>query len=117
MHSSLTAVNESTVSGLGRLARFFGFSEVMGRLYGTLLMHPEALSLDDLVLASFVSGPSSTTLPMQVFSSARMGVSPKINALATILIVTVSAVGVIGWYFMERAERKRQREMQLAAKQ
>ena len=75
------------------------------------------LSLDDLVLASFVSGPSSTTLPMQVFSSARMGVSPKINALATILIVTVSAVGVIGWYFMERAERKRQREMQLAAKQ
>lgn len=75
------------------------------------------LSLDDLVLASFVSGPSSTTLPMQVFSSARMGVSPKINALATILIVTVATVGVIGWYFMERGERRRQREMQLAAKQ
>jgi putrescine transport system permease protein len=75
------------------------------------------LSLDDLVLASFVSGPSSTTLPMQVFSSARMGVSPKINALATILIVTVSLVGVIGWYFMERAERKRQLEMKMATKQ
>ncbi|GMU44365.1 MAG: ABC transporter permease subunit [Xanthomonadales bacterium] len=75
------------------------------------------LSLDDLVLASFVSGPSSTTLPMQVFSSARMGVSPKINALATILIVTVSTVGVIGWYFMQRAERRRQREMLLAVKQ
>jgi putrescine transport system permease protein len=75
------------------------------------------LSLDDLVLASFVSGPSSTTLPMQVFSSARMGVSPKINALATILIVTISTLGVIGWYFMARAERNRQREMQLAAKQ
>ncbi len=75
------------------------------------------LSLDDLVLASFVSGPSSTTLPMQVFSSARMGVSPKINALATILIVTVSFVGVIGWYFMERAERRRQMEMQMATKQ
>jgi len=75
------------------------------------------LSLDDLVLASFVSGPSSTTLPMQVFSSARMGVSPKINALATILIVTVSTVGVIGWYFMQRADRRRQQEMQLAAKQ
>ena len=75
------------------------------------------LSLDDLVLASFVSGPSSTTLPMQVFSSARMGVSPKINALATILICTVSTIGVIGWYFMQRAERKRNREMQLAAKQ
>ncbi|MCB8976971.1 MAG: hypothetical protein H6657_06035 [Ardenticatenaceae bacterium] len=48
MHKSLTAVNDSTVAGLGRLARFFGFSEVMGRLYGTLLMNPEALSLDDL---------------------------------------------------------------------
>jgi DNA-binding transcriptional regulator GbsR (MarR family) len=48
MHKSLTAVNDSTVAGLGRLARFFGFSEVMGRLYGTLLMDPEPLSLDDL---------------------------------------------------------------------
>jgi putrescine transport system permease protein len=45
------------------------------------------LSLDDLVIASFVSGPQSTTLPMVVFSSIRMGVSPKINALATILII------------------------------
>lgn len=75
------------------------------------------LSLDDLVLASFVSGPSSTTLPMQVFSSARMGVSPKINVLATILIVTVSVVGVIGWYFMERADRRRQAEMKMATAQ
>jgi DNA-binding transcriptional regulator GbsR (MarR family) len=48
MDDSLTAVNDSTVAGLGRLARFFGFSEVMGRLYGTLLMVPEPLSLDDL---------------------------------------------------------------------
>ena len=44
------------------------------------------LSLDDLVIASFVSGPQSTTLPMVVFSSVRLGVSPKINALATVLI-------------------------------
>lgn len=48
MHESLVAVNDSTVAGLGRLARFFGFSEVMGRLYGTLLLSPEPLSLDDL---------------------------------------------------------------------
>ena len=47
-HESLVAVNESTVAGLGRLARFVGFNEVMGRLYGTLLMSPEPLSLDDL---------------------------------------------------------------------
>lgn len=45
------------------------------------------LSLDDLVIASFVSGPQSTTLPMVVFSSVRLGLSPKINALATILIL------------------------------
>ena len=48
MHENLAAVNESTVSGMGRLARFFGFGEVMGRLYGTLLLSPEPLSLDDL---------------------------------------------------------------------
>lgn len=48
MHKSLVAVNDSTVAGIGRLARFFGFSEVMGRLYGTLLLSPEPLSLDDL---------------------------------------------------------------------
>lgn len=48
MHESLIAVNESTVAGLGRLAGFFGFSEVMGRLYGTLLLSPEPMSLDDL---------------------------------------------------------------------
>lgn len=48
MHKSLLAVNDSTVAGLGRLARFFGFSDVMGRLYGTLLLSPEPLSLDEL---------------------------------------------------------------------
>ena len=48
MHESLTAVNDSTVAGIGRLAGFFGFSDVMGRLFGTLLMSPEALSLDEL---------------------------------------------------------------------
>jgi len=48
MHNSLIAVNESTVAGLGRLAGFFGFSEVMGHLYGTLLLSPEPMSLDDL---------------------------------------------------------------------
>lgn len=57
-----------------------------------------ALSLDDLVLASFVAGPGSSTLPMVIFSSIRFGISPQINALAT-LIITAVAVGVIiaGW--------------------
>jgi putrescine transport system permease protein len=50
------------------------------------------LSLDDLVLASFTSGPASTTLPMVIFSSVRLGVSPQINALATIFVGVVGAV-------------------------
>ncbi len=52
------------------------------------------LSLDDLVIASFVSGPGSSTLPMIIFSKVRLGVSPEVNALATIIIAVV-AVGVI----------------------
>ncbi len=52
------------------------------------------LSLDDLVIASFVSGPAATTLPMRVFSQIRLGVSPEINALSTILITLVT-IGVI----------------------
>ncbi len=52
------------------------------------------LSLDDLVIASFVTGPGATTLPMRIFSEVRLGVSPKINALSTILIALV-AIGVI----------------------
>ena len=72
------------------------------------------LSLDDLVIDSFVSGPSSTTLPMKVFSSVRLGVSPKINALATLMIAAVSVAAVIGWWVMHREERKRQRDAQLA---
>jgi len=68
------------------------------------------LSLDDLVIASFVSGPASTTLPMKVFSSVRMGVSPKINALATLWIAAVSLAAVTAWWLMARNERKRREE-------
>jgi putrescine transport system permease protein len=64
------------------------------------------LSLDDLVIASFVSGPGATTLPMVVFSSVRMGVSPKINALATLIILAVSLVAFVVWYIMRRNEKK-----------
>lgn len=48
MNEKLIAVNDSTIAGIGRLARYFGFAEVMGRLFGTLLMSPEPMSLDDL---------------------------------------------------------------------
>lgn len=72
------------------------------------------LSLDDLVIASFVSGPNASTLPMVVFSSVRLGVSPKINALATIIIAVVSLVTLIGWWLMVRAEKRRLQEAALA---
>ncbi|MCG6661891.1 ABC transporter permease subunit [Billgrantia kenyensis] len=69
------------------------------------------LSLDDLVIASFVSGPGATTLPMVVFSSVRLGVSPKINALATLIILAVSLATFIAWYLMRRSEAKRRQAM------
>lgn len=74
------------------------------------------LSLDDLVIASFVSGPNATTLPMVVFSSVRLGVSPKINALATIIILIVAFISFIGWWMMARAEKIRAQERAMAAK-
>jgi putrescine transport system permease protein len=65
-----------------------------------------SLSLDDLVIASFASGPGATTLPMVVFSSVRLGVSPKINALATLIILFVSFIAFISWYMARRAEKQ-----------
>lgn len=62
------------------------------------------LSLDDLVIASFVSGPGSSTLPMVVFSSVRLGLSPEINALATILLATVILGAIIAWWLMPRRQ-------------
>ncbi|NNU79851.1 ABC transporter permease subunit [Halovulum dunhuangense] len=64
------------------------------------------ISLDDLVVASFTSGPGASTLPMVIFSKVRLGVSPDVNALATLIIVVV-AVGVgIAWALMQRGQRK-----------
>jgi putrescine transport system permease protein len=60
------------------------------------------LSLDDLVISSFTTGPAATTLPMVIFSSVRLGVSPQINALATILLVVVAVVVVIAGRLVAR---------------
>ena len=59
------------------------------------------LSLDDVVIASFVSGPGATTLPMLIFSKVKLGVTPDINALATVIILFVS-IGVIAAALMGR---------------
>ncbi len=72
------------------------------------------ISIDDLVITSFTSGPGANTLPMVIFSKVRLGLNPEINALAT-LIISVVAVGVmISTVYMARAERKRQRDVQMA---
>ena len=60
------------------------------------------LSLDDLVIASFVSGPGSTTLPMYIFSKVKLGVTPDINALASLFILVVSLGLVIAWLAMRK---------------
>ncbi|WP_339080803.1 ABC transporter permease subunit [Pseudomonas sp. TMP9] len=73
-----------------------------------------ALSLDDLVLASFVSGPGSTTLPMEVFSAVRLGVKPEINAVASLILLSVSFVTFLVWFFAHRAEEKRKKALQEA---
>ncbi|MGO4321794.1 ABC transporter permease subunit [Pseudomonas sp. B21-010] len=73
-----------------------------------------ALSLDDLVLASFVSGPGSTTLPMEVFSAVRLGVKPEINAVASLILLAVSLVTFLVWFFSRRAEESRKRAIQQA---
>ena len=66
------------------------------------------LSLDDLVIASFVTGPSATTLPMAVFSSVRLGVRPEVNALATLFLAAVSLLVTLAAWLMAQAERRRQ---------
>lgn len=67
------------------------------------------LSLDDLVIASFVSGPGATTLPMVVYSSVRLGVSPQINALATLIVAIVTLCILFAGWLTHRQETQRRR--------
>ncbi len=72
------------------------------------------LSIDDLVIASFVSGPGSSTLPMIIFSKVKLGVSPDVNALATIIIGVVATGIILAAVIMKRQETKRQKDVQMA---
>ncbi|WP_298720903.1 ABC transporter permease subunit [uncultured Ferrovibrio sp.] len=67
------------------------------------------LSLDDVVVASFVNGPGATTLPVRVYSAVRLGVSPEINAISTILLVVVSAVVIMASLLQKQALMRDQR--------
>ena len=72
------------------------------------------VSLDDLVIASFAAGPGSTTLPMVIFSKVRLGVSPDINALATVMVTLVAIGVIVAGVVMARRETARQRDIQAA---
>jgi len=73
------------------------------------------LSWDDLVISQFVAGPGSSTLPMVIFSKVRLGVSPDVNALATLMVSVVASGVVIATLWMRHRQRRRERDMQLAA--
>lgn len=75
------------------------------------------LSLDDLVIASFASGPGSTTLPMKIYSQVRLGVTPEINAVSTILVGLVATGVLLASWVGKRQETRRIADQQLAAQQ
>ncbi|WP_042339771.1 ABC transporter permease subunit, partial [Paraburkholderia ferrariae] len=72
------------------------------------------LSIDDLVLSAFLSGPGSTTLPLVVFSRVRLGLNPEMNALATLFISAVTIGVIVANQVMMAREKKRMRDMQMA---
>jgi putrescine transport system permease protein len=72
------------------------------------------LSLDDLVISSFVSGPGASTLPMVIFSKVKLGVSPDVNALASLIICLVGVCVLFAGYLMRRTERQRVLDEQMA---
>lgn len=72
------------------------------------------ISLDDVVITAFTTGPGSTTLPLLIWSKVKLGVTPDINALATLMVVTVGLAVVAAGIIMNRAEKRRQAEERLA---
>jgi putrescine transport system permease protein len=73
------------------------------------------LSWDDLVITQFVAGPGSSTLPMVIFSKVRFGVTPDVNALATIMVLLVASGIAISTVWMRYRQKRRERDLQLAA--
>lgn len=72
------------------------------------------LSLDDVVLSAFLSGPGSSTMPIVIFSRARLGLDPRVNAVAALTILAVSLAVILSSLYMARAERLRQKQISAA---
>ena len=72
------------------------------------------ISLDDVVLSAFLSGPGATTMPLVIFSRARLGLNPSVNAVATLIVLAVAIGVIIASYMIARAERRRAQELAAA---
>jgi putrescine transport system permease protein len=72
------------------------------------------ISLDDVVLSAFLTGPGATTMPLVIFSRAKLGLNPSVNAVATLIVLFVAIGVVAASYLIARAERRRQQEMAAA---
>jgi len=101
---------EEAASDLGATQPFIFFSITLPVIAPAVIaawLLAFTLSFDDLVIASFVSGPGSSTLPIVVFSKVRLGVTPEINALATIMIALVAASVIIASFILYRSAARR----------
>jgi putrescine transport system permease protein len=72
------------------------------------------LSIDDLVISSFTTGPGATTLPMRIYSDVRLGVSPKINAVSTVVIAVVTIAVIAASILTKLSEERQERERRMA---
>ncbi len=110
--------------GLEEAARDLGASPLMALTTVTLpLALPAvlsgcvlafAMSMDDFVISFFVNGPTTTTLPLKVYSSVKVGVPPHVNALCTVMLVAVFSLVALGQILQTRAERRREQHARMA---
>ncbi len=87
---------------------------LISQAIGSAFLLTFTLSLDDVVLSAFLSGPGSTTMPIVIFSRARLGLSPSVNTVATLTVLVVSVGVVIASLLMSRAQRRHTQEMSAA---
>ena len=92
----------------GQVFRLVTFPMITQALMSAWLL-TFTISLDDVVLAAFLSGPGSTTMPLVIFSRARLGLNPSVNAIATVIITLVAIGTVVASVLIARAERERAR--------
>lgn len=74
------------------------------------------ISLDDVVLSNFLSGPGATTMPLVIFSRARLGLNPSVNVVAAVTVAVVSVGVIVASYLIARAERQRMRDLAVATR-